>query len=201
MWHVLLLGKEVHWLCLCWFSNSRVEWGLVCWYQHGSLLLVVKRTKQLGNSYPRSKPSPEFPLWRTNLIRRQNAQHFTWCELRHTFSPRPEMSFGLLLVFPISALEICLLSTQKCKFQDDHYDFASCHIFVTSFIMFLSMVIYTQSTPCKVFKGRLTLRLKSESAQSKTHTDVLLMEKWLIFKNPDWKAGSVFFFPTPSSCL
>ena len=128
MWHVLLLGKEVHWLCLCWFSNSWVERGLVCWYQHGNLLLVVKRTKQLGSSYPKSKHSPEFPLWRTSLIIRQNAQHFTWCELRPALSPRPKISFRLLA---ISALEICLLSTQKCKFQGDHYDFACCRIFVT----------------------------------------------------------------------
>ena len=163
-----------------------------------------EKNQKLGSSYPKSKHSPEFPLWRTSLIIRQNAQRFTCCELRHDLCPRPKISFGLLLVFAISALEIFfLLSTHKGKFQDEHYDFACCHIFVTSFIMFLSMVRYNQSTPCKMFKGRLTERLKSESPQSRTHSDTLLMEKRLILRILTEEL--VFCAPppppTPSSCL
>lgn len=57
------------------------------------------------------------------------------------------------------------------------------------------MVRDSQSTPCKMFKGRLTERLKSDSAQSKTHTDTLLMEKRLILRILTEEL--VFFFFPP----
>lgn len=93
---------------------------IVAW----ELLLVVKRTEQPGSSYPRSKLSPKFPLWRANLIKRQNTQLFylVWNEAHPQKFPFPKISFRLLLVFEISALRIHFFSTQICKFQDNPYE-------------------------------------------------------------------------------